>query len=127
MKADLKLMFNAPTLETAMKIRDEIMEKYKDTCSKSMAILDSDFMDATAVYALPKEHHVRMRTSNAIERLNLKIRRRERVVCIFPNENSAERLLGSVLAEIHENWISGKRYVNFKIEKKEKVVDIKAA
>ena len=107
LKADLKLMFNAPTLETAMKIRDEIMEKYKDICSKSMAILDSGFMDATAVYALPKEHRVRMRTSNAIERLNLEIRRRERVVCIFPNENSAERLLGSVLAEIHENWISG--------------------
>ena len=126
LKADLKLMFNAPTLETAMKIRDEIMEKYKDICSKSMAILDSGFMDATAVYALPKEHRVRMRTSNAIERLNLEIRRRERVVCIFPNENSAERLLGSVLAEIHENWISGKRYVNFKIEKKEKIVDKKA-
>lgn len=127
LKADLKLMFNAPTLEKAIKARDEILEKYQETCPKAMKILDSGFMDATAVYALPKEHRVRMRTSNAIERLNLEIRRRERVVCIFPNENSAERLLGSVLAEIHESWISGKRYVNIKIEKKEKKMDKKAA
>lgn len=127
LKADLKLMFNAPTLEKAVKLRDEIMEKYKDTCPKSMEILDSGFMDATAVYGLPKEHRVRMRTSNSIERLNLEIRRRERVVCIFPNENSAERLLGSVLAEIHESWISGKKYLNIKTEQKEKVVDKKVA
>ena len=127
LKADLKLMFNAPTLEKAAEMRDEIMEKYNGTCPKAMKILDTGFMDATAVYALPKEHRVRMRTSNAIERLNLEIRRRERVVCIFPNENSAERLLGSVLAEIHENWLSGKRYLDVKIERKEKRVDKNAA
>ena len=127
LKADLNLMFNAPTLEKAAEMRDEIMEKYNDTCPKAMKILDTGFMDATAVYALPKEHRVRMRTSNAIERLNLEIRRRERVVCIFPNENSAERLLGSVLAEIHENWLSGKRYLDVKIDREEKKVDKNAA
>ena len=45
------------------------------------------------------------------ERLIQEIRRRERVIRIFPNENSALRLMGALLAEIHEDW-QGRRYLN---------------
>ena len=44
------------------------------------------------------------------ERLNEELRRRERVIRIFPNEGSTIRLIGALLAEQHERWISGKRY-----------------
>lgn len=44
------------------------------------------------------------------ERLNEEIRRRERVVRIFPNEQSAMRLIGALLAEQHEKWITGSKY-----------------
>ena len=47
-------------------------------------------------------HQIKMRTSNIIERLNEKIRRRERVIRIFPNEESLERLIGALQKEINE-------------------------
>src|SRR5258708_35135485 len=75
-----------------------------------MATLEAGFDDATAVLALPEPYRRRLRTSNAMERLNEEVRRRERVIRIFPNRASALRLLGAVLLEQDEQWTSGKRY-----------------
>jgi len=75
-----------------------------------MALLDERFDEITAVYALPEPYRKRLRTSNGIERLNEELRRRERVIRIFPNETSMIRLMGSVLMEIHGKWITGKKY-----------------
>lgn len=63
-----------------------------------------------AVMALPGRYRKRLRTTNGVERLNQEIRRRERVIRIFPNEESAVRLIGAVLVEIDEVWTTGKRY-----------------
>lgn len=60
--------------------------------------------------ALPERYQKRLRTTNGVERLNQEIRRRERVIRIFPNEDSALRLLGAVLMEIDENWSTGHWY-----------------
>ncbi|MDI6870909.1 MAG: transposase, partial [Bacillota bacterium] len=49
---------------------------------------------------------------NGLERLNEEIRRRERVIRIFPNEESALRLLGALLLEQHEAWTTERRYLN---------------
>lgn len=65
-----------------------------------------------AVMALPEPIRRRLRTTNALERLNREIRRRERVVGIFPNEEAALRLLGAVLMEIDEAWATGQRYLD---------------
>jgi putative transposase len=51
-----------------------------------------------------------LRTTNAVERLNEEVRRRERVIRIFPNRESAVRLLGALLMEQDETWTTGKRY-----------------
>src|SRR5258705_4245399 len=75
-----------------------------------MAILEAGFDDATAVLALPEPYRRRLRTSNGMERLNEEVRRRERVIRIFPNRESAIRLLGAVLMERHEQWMTGHRY-----------------
>jgi putative transposase len=53
-----------------------------------------------------------LRTTNGVERLNAEIRRRERVIRIFPNRDSAIRLLGALLLEQHEAWTTGPRYLN---------------
>lgn len=66
--------------------------------------------DALAVLSLPEKYRVRLRTTNGMERLNAEIRRRERVIRIFPHEASALRLIGALLAEHHEVWSTGKRY-----------------
>jgi transposase-like protein len=64
-----------------------------------------------AVMSLPAKYRVRFRTTNMQERLNQEIRRRERVIRIFPNDESALRLIGALLAEMNEQWQS-KRYLD---------------
>ncbi len=60
--------------------------------------------------ALPALYRQRLRTTNGVERLNEEIRRRERVIRIFPNRDSARRLVGALLMEQDEVWTSGQRY-----------------
>jgi transposase-like protein len=62
------------------------------------------------VLVLPEQYRVRLRTTKGLERLNEDMRRRERVIRIFPNEASAVRLIGALLVEQHELWSTGKRY-----------------
>jgi len=69
---------------------------------------------------LPEPYRKRLRTTNSIERLNAEIRRRERVIRIFPNEASIERLIGALLMEHHERWISGKAYFSMDTYRTEK-------
>ena len=66
--------------------------------------------DATAILALPLHYRRRLRTTNGVERLNEEIRRCERVIRIFPNRESAVRLLGALLIEQDEAWATGHRY-----------------
>lgn len=52
-----------------------------------------------------------MRTSNMLERLNREIKRRTRVVSIFPNDGALLRLASAVLMEVDEDWMSGRKYL----------------
>jgi putative transposase len=61
---------------------------------------------------LPESYQRRLRTTNSLERLNEEIRRRERVIRIFPNRDSTIRLLGAVLMEQHEQWTTSHRYLD---------------
>jgi len=79
---------------------------------KAIERLEAGFEDAMAIMALPECIRRRLRTTNAVERLNREIRRRERVIGIFPNEESALRLIGAVLMEIDESWTTGNRYLD---------------
>lgn len=72
--------------------------------------LEEAFEDALAVLALPEPYRKRLRTTNGQERLNEEIRRRERVIRIFPNVESAERLIGALLMEQDDVWSTGRRY-----------------
>ena len=105
-------LFNSPTLKQAYARKQALLETYSDTCPKAMETLDRGFDDATAVYALPEAYRKRLRTSNLIERTNEEIRRRERVIRIFPNTASMTRLIGALLMEFHEKWQGGRSYLN---------------
>jgi putative transposase len=74
-----------------------------------VATLERGFDDATTVLALPAPFRKRLRTTNGVERLNEEIRRRERVIRIFPNRESVIRLVGALLMEQDEVWTTGKR------------------
>lgn len=105
-------IYNAPKLEIARSLRDEMLETYSQTAPKAMETLEQGFDDMIAVVNLPKKYRKRLRTSNSIERLNQEIRRRERVIRIFPNEASLIRLIGALLLEQDEKWTTGKRYLD---------------
>ena len=110
LKAKLRLLFEAADPATARHLLDDILEEFSGKASQSMTTLEAGFDDATAVLALPESYRKRLRTTNSVERLNEEIRRRERVIRIFPNRQSAERLLGAVLMEQNDEWSTGHRY-----------------
>lgn len=76
---------------------------------EALNILDAGFDDVIQYMSEPESYHVSLRTTNCIERLNQEVRRREKVIRIFPNIESAVRLIGSVLLDHHEKWSSTSR------------------
>lgn len=108
----LKSLYNAKNITIARKIKDEIASIYETKAPKAINVLDSGFDNAMAIMDLPEKYRKRLRTSNSIERLNQEIRRRERVIRIFPNRESVIRLIGAVLMEVNEKWSSGKKYLD---------------
>jgi len=99
-----KRVFHAPDMNEARRERDRFVELFAKTAPKAAACLEDAFDDATAVLCLPEKYRKRLRSTNMQERLNEEIRRRERVVRVFPNEESALRLIGALLAETAETW-----------------------
>ena len=75
---------------------------------KAAGLLDDHGEEILAVYALPEHHRKRMRTTNMLERFNEEIKRRTRVVRIFPNEQSCIRLVSALAMEENENWVERK-------------------
>ncbi|WP_018719081.1 IS256 family transposase, partial [Arhodomonas aquaeolei] len=65
-------------------------------------------------------HHKHLKSTNMLERLNEEIRRRTRVVRIFPNAASCLRLVRALAAETHEGWLEDNRYLNMQLLKEHK-------
>jgi putative transposase len=108
----VRAILDAPDLQTARLLLTQTIEAFESKASKAMKVLEEGFDDATAVLALPERYRKRLRTTNSVERMNEEIRRRERVIRIFPNRESLERLIGALLMEIDEKWASGKKYLD---------------
>ena len=86
--------------------------KLREEAASALSTLQENLEDATAVLALPGKYRRRLRTTNMIERLIEEVRRREKVIRIFPNTGSAWRLIGAVLAERHEKWSTIRKYLD---------------
>src|SRR5690606_9648567 len=83
-KARVRSIFEAPNTQAARTLLQQTVDAYQEKAPKAMATLDAGFDDATAVLELPAAYQKKTRTTNAVERLNAEIRRRERVIRIFP-------------------------------------------
>ena len=73
--------------------------------------METNLPEGLNVFALPETHRRRLRTSNMLERLNREIKRRTRVASLFPNEQSALRLVTAILAETSDEWETGRLYL----------------
>jgi transposase-like protein len=106
-----KLVLQAPDMGEARRRLTDFSERFAKTAGKAVACLEEGFEDAMAVMALPEKYRKRLRSTNMQERLNEEIRRRERVIRIFPNDASALRLIGAMLSEQNEVW-QERRYLD---------------
>ncbi|MBD1221151.1 IS256 family transposase [Virgibacillus halodenitrificans] len=103
-KEELKRIFDAETPQDARKRKEEFVSNHQDNSKMEKAInnLEEGFDDAIQYLNEPLAYHRFIRSTNSLERLNQEVRRRERVIRIFPNTQSAFRLIGAVLMDYEE-------------------------
>lgn len=110
----IKRIFDAVTIEDMRHFKDELLNQFGDNpkYEKALAILDDGFEDTIQYMEHPEELRNYIRSTNSLERLNQEIRRRERVIRIFPNTQSAFRLVGAVLMHYQETVFSKRKALN---------------
>lgn len=108
----VRAILDAADIQTARYLLQQFTTSYAEKLPQVVPIVEHGFDDVTAVLTLPDKYRKRLRTTNSIERLNEEVRRRERVIRIFPNRESVVRLIGALLMELDEKWASGRRYLD---------------
>ncbi len=111
--ADLRAIFNAANRTEADRLLSATIDKYSVSAPRLASWLETNLPEGLSVFALPQAHWRRLRTTNLLERLNREIRRRTRVVSIFPNEAACLRLVSALLMEQDEEWQAGRVYLSF--------------
>lgn len=111
--ADIRAIFTALNQYEAETLLAKTVQKYAKTAPRLSTWLETAIPEGLTVFAFPAAHRRLLRTTNGVERLNKEIRRRTRVVSIFPNEASCLRLVSAILMEISEEWETGKTYLTF--------------
>ena len=111
--ADIRMIFDAPDRATAEAYLTKTGTKYRQSASRLSDWLASNIPEGLTVFAFPASFRRLLRTTNGVERLHREVRRRARVVSIFPNSASCLRLVSALLAEISEEWLTGRTYLDF--------------
>ncbi len=110
--ADLRAIFAAPAREQALQIASSVAEKWPKKGNEKVAEhIEEHIEECLACLAFPESHRRRIRTTNGLERLNQEIKRRTRVVRIFPNPEACLRLVSALAVEQSEEWLTGRRYL----------------
>ena len=106
--AHLREITGSSSLASARKRLGEAVDALSGTHPNVAELLDAHGEEMLAVYALPEPHRRRMKSTNMLERLNRELKRRTRVVCVFPNERSCVRLVSALAMEQNEEWMERK-------------------
>ncbi len=110
---DIRTIFQAPDRATAETYLAKAVQKYEKPASRLSKWMADNIPEGLTVFTFPVTHRRRIRTTNGVERLHREVRRRARVVSIFPNQASCLRLVSAVLNEISEEWLTGRMYLSF--------------
>ncbi|HSG45769.1 MAG TPA: IS256 family transposase [Anaerolineales bacterium] len=108
---ELRTIFNAPDRHTAKTYLAKTVQKYAKTVPALADWLEKNIPEGLTVFSFPVSHRRRLRTANSLERLSREVKRRTRVVSIFPNEAACLRLISAVLMEIDEAWQTHRIYL----------------
>jgi transposase-like protein len=109
--ADLREIFAATTREQALTTADVVSARWESSHPAVARLLEEGIEDCLACLAFPLAHRARIRTTNGLERVHEEIKRRTRVIRIFPNPEACLRLVTALCIEQSEEWVSGRRYL----------------
>jgi len=118
LKADMQSIFNSADGKRARELLGTAIARYEGRYPAVADLLEEAQDSILAVFSLPESHRKRMRTTNMLERFNQEIKRRTKVVRIFPNEQAALRLITALAAEQTEEWIASKKYLDMSAREK---------
>jgi putative transposase len=111
--ADLRTIFAQASREAALGTASSVAEKWREKGNEKVAEhIEEHMEECLSCLAFPESHRRRIRTTNGLERLNQEIKRRTRVVRIFPNPEACLRLVTALAVEHSEEWVTGRRYLD---------------
>jgi transposase-like protein len=108
----VRSIFLSSDLPAAQRRLNEVVALYAAAAPKLAVWIEENIPQGLTVHSFPLAHQKRLRTTNPLERVNQELKRRTRVARVFPNESSLLRLVSALLAEISEDWETGKIYLN---------------
>lgn len=114
--ADIRSIFNAPNLEEAQRLLLLTADKYRSKASRLANWMEDNIPEGFASFSLAEKLRRRLRTTNMLERIHKEIKRRTRVATLFPNEAALLRLVTAILAEVSEEWESGRKYLTLEVD-----------
>ena len=121
---ELRWLYDRRNLSEAQRDLAAWLERWQATYPRLCDWVEENIAETLTFYRLPREHHKHLKSTNMLERLNEEIRRRTRVVRIFPNQESCLRLVRALAVETHEGWLEEHRYLNMALlveQKKEQM------
>ena len=107
----LRDVFAAPNHEEAQRRAEQMIEQWRRRVPAFAEWLEDTIEQPLMVFQLPKGHRLRLRTTNNVEKYHQEVKRRTRVVRIFPNRRSCLRLVTALAMEKSEEWLTGSRYL----------------
>src|SRR3954452_12757725 len=123
-RALLHSVYDQPDAASVHAQFDRILDALGEKLPAVAAHLDAARADVLAFTAFPREIWRQIWSNNPQERLNREIRRRTDVVGIFPHRDALIRLVGAVLAEQHDEWIEGRRYLGLEVLKRARMTTV---
>ncbi len=108
--ATIRSIFAQPDQESAHRQLRFVADQLRPRHYRVAELLEEAEEDLLAHMSFPREHWRKLHSTNPLERVNKEIKRRTNVVGIFPNRNAVIRLVGALLMEQQDEWISGRRY-----------------
>lgn len=108
---DIRAIFAAPARENAETYLKKAVDKYSVAAPKLADWMEVNIPEGFTIFSFPRDHWRRIRTTNSLERLSQEIKRRTRVVRVFPNEQSCLRLISAISMEVSEDYEFGRLYL----------------
>ena len=124
---ELRWIYDRRNLQEANRDLAAWITKWQGKYPKLVDWVESNIGETLSFYRLPRAHHKHLKSTNMLERLNEEIKRRTRVVRIFPNTESCLRLTRALCVETHETWLEDNRYLNMALLAEQKKEHLRLA